>query len=289
MTMIMHPELMPFTEEQLATHFESLNASKFVQYYSDSIKNYVDYEKGIAPKDKYKTYRQAEKDERFHTARTFLNLFENNPQNTKNRLKAILSKAFGELPPFQNSSSCNPTWDDLMEGDLNLKFEKDLPAPKGYKEFLSMNLEKRHLVPYAIDAGTQKEEKQKECKFRKDLEGSTQVDAYICNESTQFKILIEAKYLSDISYQVSYDVTRNQIARNIDVMLENPDDRSLFVLLTPKYFKDRPHSRLYGYKMNEYLSNPNALAQDLIHRDNEHLDWQQVSKRIAWLTFEDFE
>jgi len=77
------------------------------------------------------------------------------------------------------------------------------------------------------------------------LEGATKVDAVLLAPDTGFAVLFEAKVLADVSGGVEFDVLRNQIARNIDVMLEpNPrvmcplnqrnPDRSCFVLLTPE-------------------------------------------------------
>ena len=117
------------------------------------------------------------------------------------------------------------------------------------------------------------------------------------NSKNGFAVIIEAKVLSDISYEITYDTMRNQIARNIDVMLEEnkglcpplnkrEPEKTLFLLITPKLFKDNPSSRLYGYKLNEYKTNPEALSRDLPHRGN--CDWQDISKRLGWLTWEDF-
>jgi len=42
----------------------------------------------------------------------------------------------------------------------------------------------------------------------------------LINAINGFAVIVEAKVLSDISYGVVYDTMRNQIARNIDVMLD---------------------------------------------------------------------
>jgi hypothetical protein len=114
-------------------------------------------------------------------------------------------------------------------------------------------------------------------------------------------MFFESKVLSDTSCQVSFDPLRNQIARNIDVMLEAPapssaapgsgaaavakrnPDRSLFVLLTPQVFHERPDSRLYGWLMNEYRNKPDGLGRNLPHRQ---ADWHMVARRLGWTTFE---
>jgi len=186
--------------------------------------------------------------------------------------------------------------------DLILRFEENIPSSSEYKNYLSRFLNKRQMIPYVLELGTNETGK-----YRKDLEGPTNVDALIINTSNGFNIFIEAKVLSDISYAVSYDVLRNQIARNIDVMLTNhsehykkyqfkdndvrlkmKSDKSLFILLTPQIFKENPHSRLYGYKMDSYKNSALTLMADLNHRnDIEPYQWREISDRISWITWSD--
>ena len=79
-------------------------------------------------------------------------------------------------------------------------------------------MSKQQPIPYILRAAKGK---------KRSLEGPTHVDAILVNIDNGFGILFEAKVLSDISYQITYDTTRNQIARNIDVMLEeNTSDGS---------------------------------------------------------------
>lgn len=131
----------------------------------------------------------------------------------------------------------------------------------------------------------------------RDFEGATHVDALLLNASNGFALLVEAKVLSDVSYQVSFDIARNQLARNIDVMLErNPllepplrdrdPEKSLFLFQSPAMFKTNPHVRLYGWLLQDY-KNPRAIARDLPHRGGR--DWGSVASRIGWLTWEDCE
>lgn len=63
-------------------------------------------------------------------------------------------------------------------------------------------------------------------------------------------------------------------------------DKTLFLLITPKLFKENPSSRLYGYKFNEYQTNPASLLADLPNR--EKCDWRNITSRLGWLTWEDF-
>jgi hypothetical protein len=141
---------------------------------------------------------------------------------------------------------------------------------------------------------------------KKGLEGTSQADAIIVNEDNGFGIIFEAKVTADASCEISFDMMRNQIARMIDVMLECPHpstsvgalskrcpDRSVFVLLTPRVFKEHWQSRLYGFLMDEYMSperGPDALKRDLPHRaDQKNVDWASLPRRIGWFTWEDFD
>jgi hypothetical protein len=83
---------------------------------------------------------------------------------------------------------------------------------------------------------------------------------------------------------------------NVDVILDaNPDlclpldkrdpDKTLFLLLTPRVFKDNPASRFHGFKFSEYKAEPLTLGRDLPDRAGRN--WVEVSKRLGWLTWED--
>ena len=291
---------LPFKEKQIAKYFEN---EKHLKYYVNSANNYKTWKnkKNTTKKFEYKIKRQIEKDERFWVAQALMTIFEQLDKNKVNiDLCEILTKTFGETPPTVSFRS----WEDALKvrtGEkLILRFEENIPSPKDYKIFLSKNFKKRHIIPYVIQSAENINPKL-DAKYRKNLEGSTNVDALIINPSNGFNVFIEAKVLSDISYQVSYDAYRNQIARNVDVMLtSNKDfidnkygwrfekDKSFFVLLTPKMFKNNPHSRLYGYKMEEYLDNPLSLMADLNYRtDIEPYQWANINKRIGWLTWEE--
>jgi hypothetical protein len=130
--------------------------------------------------------------------------------------------------------------------------------------------------------------------LRRTLEGPTNVDAMIVSPETGFGLLVEAKALSDISHDVSFDPMRNQIARNLDVMLEpngslpaplsgRDPERSFFLLVTPQLFIDHPTSRLYGWLMSDYRDNAGALARDLVHRADR---LEGVRDRIGWVSWE---
>jgi hypothetical protein len=287
---MIHPDYFPFTEEQLMSHFAEVKSNGgciknvgHLDYYKKSVKRYREYVKNN-PDRRHRSLQelkfpcQIEKDERFWIARSLMTIFHS--PNRTNELIQIFTKFYGDSPPVDLNS-----WLDCLKGDLCLFFEPRLPSPNSYKEWLRQNLKMRQFIPYILDSAYGK----------KNLEGPTNVDAMLLNPKNGFSVLIEAKVLSDVSTQVSYDVLRNQIARNIDVMLEKNDglcsplnlrrpERTLFLLVTPKIFKENPSSRLYGYKMNEYLGNPNSIQVDLPHRN---CDWNKVSKKLGWITWED--
>ena len=290
--MIMHEIYLPFTEEQLLSHFAEVRQSNqcqknpgHIKYYKNRIERYAKYNnQEQCPPSLEHTRRpcQIEKDERFWTASTLMTIFHSKHQQEE--LNALCCKAFGRTPPVKAEI---PTWKEFFGETPLLIFEAGLPAPKAYKAWLRQNLSMQQFIPYILKSAGE----------NKALEGRTNVDALIINPQNGCAIIIEAKVLSDIQHDITYDSRRNQIARNIDVMLEKNDDlcpplntrcpeNTVFLLLTPKAFKDNPSSRLYGYKFNEYKQQPNTLSKDLSHRKN--LNWKNVSDRLGWLTWEDF-
>jgi len=290
---MMHPIYLPFTKQQLLSHFADVKRNgvciknrRHLKYYKNSIKRYNEYlannsDRKGKPLNEMRFPCQIEKDERFWTATCMMTMFY-----SSNRLQEfvhLFNNTYGDIPPVTGINF----WEECFNGELYLFFEANLPSPKLYKEWLLRNLTKRHFIPYIWDSAHGK----------KNLEGATNVDAMLLNPKNGFAVIIEAKVLSDISVQITYDVMRNQIARNIDVMMDKNDglcypldkresEKTLFLLITPKLFKDNPSSRLYGYKFNEYKNNPSSLAQDLPHRKD--CDWQKISKRLGWLSWEDF-
>jgi hypothetical protein len=102
--------------------------------------------------------------------------------------------------------------------------------------------------------------------------------------------------LSDASSGIEFDAMRNQVARNIDVMLDaNPTlpmplsardpDRTCLVLVTPELFRRFPSSRLYGWLLTNYRTDPKLLADHLPHRGAAAL--AGVGSRLGWLTWEE--
>ena len=293
MKAVLDETYLPFTEEQLLNHFakvkrrrECIRNERHLRYYKNSIQLYHQFlaetpETKGKPLTDMKRPCQIEKDERFWVASCMMTMFYN--ERRLPMLQKLLTDAFGDNPPLTGLAS----WRECLDGDLELFFETTLPSPLSYRRWLRNHLNERQFIPHVLNAAHGKS----------NLEGPTHLDAILINPSNGFAVVIEAKVLSDISYQITYDANRNQIARIIDVMLDenknlceplyrrNPE-RTLFLLLTPEMFKINHSSRLYGSKFNEYKTNLDALASDLPHRKNQN--WLMIRRRLGWLTWEDF-
>jgi hypothetical protein len=178
-----------------------------------------------------------------------------------------------------------------------------------YRNYLKKAFTKEnfHLYPDRINLINKKIGKHKAS-----FEGNTNLDLLIEGISNNRKIIIyiEAKYLSDISYQITYNPVRDQIIRNIDCGIDlvlNANtiagfEDFYFLLLTPKVFRTdkfggskktglsqfgADKSRLYCYKMNDY-KDFNILKTHLPHRELKDRDWKKIAENIGWITFEDF-
>jgi len=286
---------LPFTQSALREHFAAAGgksadtvAAEHLKIYASSAARYDQFLAQHPPPRELpvKDARgpcQIEKDELFWTASTLMRYYYAPDRAAK--LAALCERAFGPTPPLEGIE----TWAAAFTNQVRLYFETNLPSPPSYRAWLKDNLTRRQFIPYVLRAAPGSGEV---------LEGPTHVDAIVLDPSTGCAILFEAKVLSDCSIDVTFDTLRNQISRNIDVMLDRNEhlphplstripNRTLFVLLTPRLFRNQPHSRLYGHLMTEYRSHPEALARDLPHRADAN--WEVVSKRLGWLTWEDFE
>lgn len=287
---IIDEDYLPFCAEQIKPHFTT-DANGQITYYKKSADRYHTFRnennstKGI-PISQSKIPCQIQKDERFWTICATKKVFDH--KKRIEILKKLLSKTFGDKSPLVGMEN----WEECLDGEIKLYFEACLPASDEYVKWLRNNIKSRQMVSYVLDAADRDNERT--------LEGPTHVDAMFLNVDNGFAWLLEAKLLSDISCSTTFDHFRNQIIRNIDVMLSakaknsnldsdlakrNPE-KSLFSLLTPLCFKEYPASRLYGWLMQEYKNNPNALKRDLPHRQEE---WASIQRRIGWITYEDFE
>lgn len=110
----------------------------------------------------------------------------------------------------------------------------------------------------------------------------------------------EMKWYSDISYNVSYDLHRNQLARVIENALlfekNNNYAENVFVnLVTPEIFKKSDNkSRLYCYKFEEYKNLTKTLETDFrncklgFRNSNNKINIQKriPSLGLKWITYD---
>lgn len=110
------------------------------------------------------------------------------------------------------------------------------------------------------------------------VEGSSEIDVVM--RGTGYLLIAEAKLTSDISSRTTYDPARNQIARNIDCVLESAGgDLPLFWMIV----KDRASDRMYVQLIEEWQKDPTRLSQALPHRDVA--DIHGVLDRCATITW----
>jgi hypothetical protein len=257
---MLHETYLPFTEDQLRLHFAPVvgdpraDPDRHLSYYLKSLDRLREHELGQSPVDPQtvRRARQIEKNERFWVVAALMTLFHGS--NRRDSFASLLDRAGLQAPGAFSE------WGSALSGELSLFFEVGLNSPQAYREHLSQHLGDRAPIPYVREAAD---------RARLRLEGATHVDAILIAPESGVALLFEAKVLSDCSATVTYDVLRNQLARNIDVMLDRQDNLpfpldhrepalSSFVLLTPELFRDHPRSRLYGWLLSEYRSRPEA-------------------------------
>jgi hypothetical protein len=110
------------------------------------------------------------------------------------------------------------------------------------------------------------------------VEGNSEIDFIF--ESSSLLVCVEAKLDSDISMRTTYDPDRNQIARNIDCLLDSAAGRTPYFWM---FVRDVSPSRAYSQLMTRYQEDPKILARDLPHRDPAVL--QQVAQGLTILTW----
>ena len=293
----LHPTYLPFTADQLRKHFAPvLNAGepdRHLSYYQASVKQadaYADLiRRDIKPTPaQTRLGRQMEKDERFWLATALMNPYHQDGPSARPEVFGRLLERGGLRPPPPYDR-----WADALAGQLELFFEVHLPAPASYRAWLRDHLDERVPIPYlrenAQAAGAR-------------LEGSTKADALLIAPDSGVAIIFEAKVLSDISSHTTFDVARNQLARTIDVMLDENTrlqhplnkrrpERTFLMLLTPallhsKRTSEASRSRLYSWLMPAYQDpGSSVLRQHLPHRNSHEL--ADVTKRLGWASWED--
>lgn len=286
---VIDPIYLPFTPTLLKSHFAPVagrgNPGRHLGYYLNSKNARAAFPAEVSSTNAHEKRlgQQMEKDERFWVVAALMSLYHDTPDRTA-AFAEVLERCHGLQLPIGGLS----TWEDALRGPLELYFEVSLPSPPAYRKSLAGHLDQHMLaIPNLLAAAAAGGER---------LEGATKVDAVLIAPETGFAVLFEAKVLADISCHVTFDVLRNQMARNIDAMLDwNPSklepmksrdpDRTCFVLLTPEMFRQHRESRLYGWLYSEYTKRDSALlSRDLPHRQ---ADLATVPSRLGWLTWED--
>lgn len=148
--------------------------------------------------------------------------------------------------------------------------------------------------------------KEKAAEPRSRLEGQTHADGMLIARDSGVAVIFEAKVLSDVSTSVTFDIARNQLARTIDVMLEdNQDwprldrrlrsrkpDLTYVVLLTPAIMQPSGSThalgknRLYGWLMPEYQDHTSGLLRQHLPHRSEH-ELAGAADRLGWASWED--
>lgn len=112
---------------------------------------------------------------------------------------------------------------------------------------------------------------------------------------------VEGKLYADCSTQVTNDPLRNQLVRIIENLLcfqgkgDFPDNL-VFTLLTPRFFKENDHAKLYGYKMKEYKDKEKILRDIRASRNDKRKrgEWEypvledRLNRfELRWVTYEE--
>jgi hypothetical protein len=99
------------------------------------------------------------------------------------------------------------------------------------------------------------------------VEGFSEIDLVLTTR--KHLGFIEAKLGYDVSMTTTNDSERNQIARNVDCLLESVDQRIPFFWMI---VADRGHGRAYMQLMQKYKNAPSILANQLSHRREEQIE-----------------
>jgi len=109
------------------------------------------------------------------------------------------------------------------------------------------------------------------------VEGSSEIDILL--EGRSYVAYVEAKLGSDVSLRTTYDPERNQIARNIDCVLEVCGKRRPIFWM---FVRDRQPVRAYVQLMDRYRT-PDGLNLSLPYRAPAHL--REVASGLALITW----
>ena len=159
----------------------------------------------------------------------------------------------------------------LDKGGFNVQFEKILPSPPSYLDYVRSTVA-NHPVRYL----------RLEAEGKEVLEGDTHADVVF--ENSKLLVIGEVKFMSDIQYGVTYDPNRNQLARLIDTGIRAAREKKLAVILFAPYSLYHAKSRLYYYKLKDYRESSENLRADLPHRKMEEITKTFIG--TGWVSLE---
>jgi hypothetical protein len=112
------------------------------------------------------------------------------------------------------------------------------------------------------------------------VEGPSEIDVVLQN--ARVLVYVEAKLQSDVSLRTTNDPSRNQIARNIDCVLDQTNGHTpLFLMLV----RDAGEGRAYTQLISKYRRDPATLVEELPHHDPEVV--KSVARNLAIVLWRD--
>jgi hypothetical protein len=163
-----------------------------------------------------------------------------------------------------------------VEGEVSACLEKQYPPPEGYLSNCK-EMVKSHPVKYI------REQAKKHSEFQP-LESESHLDA--CIETNDLVIFFEMKFTSDISHSTTFNPSRNQLARLIDVGLDvaKSKGKKLIVFLATPHTLYTFKSRLYYYKIEEYRD-LSLIQKDIGWRPIDDIQNNLIA--VKWIALED--
>ena len=112
------------------------------------------------------------------------------------------------------------------------------------------------------------------------VEGLSEIDIFF--EGTNYVVFIEAKLFRDLSMNTTYDPERNQIVRNIDILLDTCIGKiPAFWMIV----RDTDPRHAYVQLMQKYQNNYKHLYDLLFHRKEEEI--LRVTKNLSIILWKD--
>jgi hypothetical protein len=169
----------------------------------------------------------------------------------------------GLQPDRRGGVPADPALLDIRpEKPVHIQLEHPVPAPHAYLEDQAADAVAMHPVRYIRLRGEQ------HLVENLPLESETRFDAWV-QIGREVVVGVEAKLTSDADEATTYNATRNQIIRGIDAgfaQVAGPS-RFVYLLLVPKQLY-APRKRWFTYLLQQYAAHPEAVTEDLPHRQD---------------------